>query len=100
LTINYLFFSLQRYGELAGPFLELYHAFWGRYLQERSDPELFWVIQPWFAWRALVLASPQWYPTLHEQVRRKLLTFARRILVTEHFAWQAINCYLEAGLGD
>jgi hypothetical protein len=94
LTINYLFFSLQRYDELAGPFAELYHTFWESYLRARSDPELGRVIQPWFAWRALVLASPQWYPTLPVEARRRLLTFAHRILDEEHFQWQEINRYL------
>lgn len=94
LTINYLFFSLQRYDELAGPFAELYRAFWECYLNGRSDPELPEVIQPWFAWRALVLASPQWYPTLKVEARRRLLTFAQRMLDEEHFQWQEINRYL------
>ncbi|RIK34066.1 MAG: aminoglycoside phosphotransferase [Chloroflexi bacterium] len=94
LAINYLFFSLQRYDELAGPFAELYNAFWERYLSGRTDPELPGVIQPWFAWRALVLASPQWYPTLRVGARHKLLTFAQRVLDEEEFQWHAINQYL------
>ncbi len=94
LTINYLFFSLQRYGELAGPFADLYTAFWQQYLAQHSDPELLSVIQPWFAWRTLVLASPQWYPKLEMAVRRKLFNFARHILSEERFEWQQINTYL------
>jgi len=94
LAINYLFFSLQRYGELAGPFLELYTIFWEQYLAQHSDSELLSVIQPWFAWRILVLASPQWYPNLELGVRRKLFNFARRILREERFEWQQINTYL------
>lgn len=95
MTINYLFFSLQRYGTLAGPFEELYVTFWNRYLEGTHDSEVFNVIQPWFAWRALVLASPQWYPTIHPDVRRKLLTFARQVMVQPRFEWRAINRYLE-----
>jgi hypothetical protein len=94
LAINYLFFSLQRYGEMAGPFVDLYIAFWEHYLARRRDPELLSVIQPWFAWRILVLASPQWYPKLETAARRKLFNFARRIVAEERFEWQRINRYL------
>ncbi len=96
LTINYLFFALQRYGVLAGPFAELYTTFWSRYLEHIEDEDLVHVIQPWFAWRALVLASPQWYPSLADDVRRKLFTFAKEVLATERLDWQHINEYLEA----
>lgn len=96
LAINYLFFSLQRAGELAGPFAQLYTAFWERYLSQQPDDELLRVIQPWLAWRMLVLASPQWYPTLDNAARRKLLTFARQVLDEEHFEWRQINHYLQA----
>lgn len=95
LAINYLFFSLQRYGALEGPFAELYGAFWEQYLALVDDPELTAVIQPWFAWRTLVLASPQWYPTLGDPARRKLFNFAHRLLQEERFEWQEINRYLE-----
>ncbi len=92
--INYLFFSLQAFGELTGPFEQLYRIFWETYLTHSDDPELLRVIQPWFAWRTLVLASPQWYPTQSDDVRSKLLTFARRVMQVETFDWQRINDYL------
>lgn len=94
MSINYLFFSLQRSGRLA-PFTALYHTFWQTYLEQRPDPALCAVIQPWFAWRALVLASPQWYPSLTDDVRRQLLTFAEQVLATDYFDWPNINSYLE-----
>lgn len=95
LTINYLFFSLQRSGGLNAPFADLYRRFWETYLAQRPDDGLGDVIQPWFAWRALVLASPIWYPDIDESVRRTMLAFARRVLSTDHFDWRAINAYLE-----
>ena len=95
LTINYLFFSLQRSGCLEGPLRELHDLFWEHYLDVRPDDELAAVIQPWFAWRALVLASPVWYPTIVEGVRRKLLTFARHVLSTERYDYGRVNQYLE-----
>jgi hypothetical protein len=95
ITINYLFFSLQRSGLLAEPFAELHHRFWEQYLRLQPDEELLHVIQPWFAWRALVLASPIWYPTISEDSRCKLLTFARRVMATDRYDYQHVNQYLE-----
>lgn len=93
LSINYLFFSLQAFTAFQEPFVTLYRAFWQRYLAGRPDPEIFSVIQPWYAWRALVLASPQWYPHLSDPVRAMLLTFARRVLKTERFDWEEVGQY-------
>ena len=91
LSINYLFFSLQKSGRLAPPFLQLYRQFWESYFAERSDEELLKTIAPWFAWRALVVASPIWYPNIDEGVRRKLLAFARQVMLAERFEWQRIE---------
>jgi aminoglycoside phosphotransferase (APT) family kinase protein len=95
LTINYLFFSLQRSGCLEGSFRALHDLFWEHYLDLRPDEELAAVIQPWFAWRALVLASPVWYPTIAEDVRRKLLAFARRVLSENRYDYRRVNEYLK-----
>jgi hypothetical protein len=94
MTVNYLFFSLQRAGRLDGPFRELHDRFWEHYLDARSDDELAFVIQPWLAWRILVLASPVWYPTISEEVRCKLLLFGRRVLATEQYDYRQVNRYL------
>jgi len=80
MTINYLFYSLQRSGDLRSPFRELWEAFYRLYLDETGDEELLEVIQPFYCWRALVIASPVWYPTLSLRVRRGLLNFARNVL--------------------
>jgi hypothetical protein len=96
LAINYLFFSLQRAGRLEGPFRTLHDLFWERYLDLRPDDELVAAVQPWFAWRALVVASPVWYPTIAEDVRRKLLTFAHRVLSAARYDYRRVNEYLEA----
>ena len=95
MTINYLFFSLQRFGWLDEPFVKLYTTFWETYLELSPDDELLTVIQPWFAWRSLVLASPQWYPGLEPSVRRRLLHFAQNVLAVDRFEWTDINRYLE-----
>lgn len=94
MSINYIFFSLQRSGCLEGGFSELHERFWEEYLRLRHDEELVEVIQPWFAWRALVLASPLWYPTISEEVRRKILAFARRVLDLEVYDYHKVNDYI------
>jgi len=94
MTINYLFFSLQRSGRLEGPFRELHDRFWESYLALQTDEELASAIQPWLAWRALVLASPIWYPTISEGVRRKLLAFARRVMSTDRYDYRQVNRYM------
>jgi len=72
ITINYLFYSLQAYGEIKGPFKKLFETFWENYLNKTGDEEILTVIQPYYAWRGLVIASPIWYPNLTVDVRRKI----------------------------
>ncbi len=80
LTGNYLFSSLQRFGRLAGAFETLFRRFWDRYLHATGDAELLEVAAPFFAFRGLVMASPVWYPTLDEKVRRALFDFILAVL--------------------
>ena len=48
-------------------------------------------VAPFFAWRALVLASPIWYPHITPADRERILAFAERALAAERFdpAWGA-----------
>ncbi|MCB0062451.1 MAG: phosphotransferase, partial [Caldilineaceae bacterium] len=93
MAINYLFFSLQRSGTLASPFEQLWNIFWNTYIGSRNDPELLVIIGPFFAWRALVLASPIWY-NVADEVRTTLLNFARYTLQAELFDPAAVKDYL------
>ncbi len=97
MSINYLFFSLQRADDLCEPFSGLHAAFWESYLTAHPDDELLHVIQPWLAWRALVLASPLWYPHLRDETRRRLLALARNVLHVEQYDWRNVNALLEGG---
>ncbi|MDJ0755589.1 MAG: hypothetical protein QNJ45_18835 [Ardenticatenaceae bacterium] len=94
LSINYLFFALQMDKELHGPFQELYEIFWTTYLHQTDDMEILQEIAPWIAWRALVLASPEWYPKMSHQARQRLINFACNVLADGRFDWQGINHYL------
>jgi Ser/Thr protein kinase RdoA (MazF antagonist) len=78
LAINYLFFGLRRGGaRVAPPFGELFGAFLDAYLQASGDHGLLAVLPPFFAFRALVIAHPRWYPALAPETRGALLSFAR-----------------------
>ena len=94
MSINFVFFSLRRHGTLSGPFLRLHSHFWERYLDHTEDDELPTVIQPFYAWRALVLASPVWYPHLRRPVRETLFRLTENILDVKRFDPEDINRYL------
>jgi phosphotransferase family enzyme len=96
LSLNYLFFSLQRAGRLEGDFEALWLRFWRRYLEGSGDPGLLEAAAPFIAWRALVMASPVWYPALEERLRQKLFDFILNVLSAERFDPERANHYLGA----
>jgi hypothetical protein len=95
LTINYLFFSLQRSGRLEGNFEVLFKRFWSRYLEHTGDREMLSVVAPFFAFRGLVIASPVWYPNLSEKLRRRIFAFIRNVLDDDAFDPDKVNDYCE-----
>jgi aminoglycoside phosphotransferase family enzyme len=96
LTGNYLFASLQATGRLEGPFETLFRRFWDRYIERTGDAEILETAAPFFAFRCLVMASPVWYPSLDESVRRKLFSFVLSILDAPRFAPDRVNDWLDA----
>jgi aminoglycoside phosphotransferase (APT) family kinase protein len=94
MAINYLFFSLQRSGTLAPPFSELWDSFWGAYLAHSGDEGVLHVVQPFFAWRALVVASPVWY-NVADGVRQALFNFIENILREGAFDPWLATAYLK-----
>jgi hypothetical protein len=96
MAINYLFYALQGRGALEGPFRTLWESFIDTYLEATHDAELPCVVQPFLCWRALVLASPLWYPNLTLDVRTKLLNFARNVLERDRLDPASVNGLLEA----
>jgi hypothetical protein len=93
LSLNYVFFSLERTGRLEGAFETLFRRFWERYLKESSDREILDVVAPFFVFRALVMANPVWYPNLSENVRRQLFTFSLALLKQSRFDPSEVNHY-------
>ena len=97
MAINYLFFGLLKTGGtvLDKDFKELFDLFFDTYLKKTGDYELLRVIQPFFAFRGLVIASPVWYPNISLETRRKLFNFIRNVLDAEEFTYQDVEMYLE-----
>jgi Ser/Thr protein kinase RdoA (MazF antagonist) len=83
LAINYLFYGLRASG--AEPFRYLFCAFLETYLRESHDGEIFEVLPPFLAFRALVIAHPLWYPELSDRLRRALIHFGRRMMTAARF---------------
>ena len=95
LTINYLFFSLMNYQEFRKPFETLWNVFIETYLDDTGDEEIFKVIQPFYAWRGLVVANPIWYPNLEYNVRRRIFNFINNVLDTDYFEYKKVREYLK-----
>ena len=97
ITINYLFFGLLKTNgkELDKDFKLLYETFFDVYLDKSGDYELLEVIQPFYAFRGLVVASPVWYPNISMDTRRKLFNFIRNVLDEERFDYKGVNRYFE-----
>lgn len=93
MTINYLFASLRRWGDLRGPFEVLFRDFWDRYVADTNDDAILEVAAPFFAFRGLVIASPVWYPDLPISVRRSIFNFVEQVLATERFDPTEVNRY-------
>jgi len=93
MALNYFFFSLQRSGRLEGPLETLFLRFWDRYLEKSGDREILRIVAPFFAFRGLVIASPLWYPTLSDAVRKAIFSFILAVLDTESFDPTQVNAY-------
>jgi hypothetical protein len=97
MTINYLFFGLLKTKgeEIDTDFKQLYDLFFDVYLEKTGDYELLEVIQPFYAFRGLVVASPVWYPHISVDTRRKLFNFIKNVLEEEEFDYKNAEGYLE-----
>ncbi len=93
LTLNYLFFSLQRSGRLEGAFEALFRRFWDRYLETSADAEILEVVAPYYAFRALVVANPLWYPNLPGPLRARIFDFLLAVLAEDRFDPALVNRY-------
>jgi len=93
MTVNYLFFSLCRWGTLQGPLEVLFRLFWETYMEASQDQAVTESAAPFFAFRGLVLASPVWYPKLPVEVRRTIFRFIEHVLDAPQFDPSRVNEY-------
>ena len=84
LVINYVFGAALFPASWKRGLRPLWDAFWEQYLRG-AGAEVLEVIAPFFAWRALVVASPVWYPDLTSETRSALLSFAEDALESPPF---------------
>jgi hypothetical protein len=94
MSMNYIFYSVQKSLRLTGDLKDLFELFFENYLDKSGDEGLLEVIAPFFAFRALVVASPTWYPLCSDDVRRTLFNFLENMLGSKGFNYRDVNSYL------
>jgi len=97
LTINYVFFSINHFGKLCGPYLEAFNLFYDQYINETGDTELFEVVAPFYAFRGAVVANPVFYPEVTPENRRRIFNFVHGVLDDESFKIEKVNEYIKNG---
>ena len=89
MAVNFVFFALDHAGAWQGGLAALWRHFWHVYLAESGDEALLEVAAPFFAWRALVVASPAFYPDFPSASRGRLFDLVEQALDARRFdpAW-------------
>jgi hypothetical protein len=64
-------------------------------LEKTSDFEIKNIIAPFYAFRAIVIANPNFYPILTQSQRRMLIKFALNSVATDEFNFEKIDEYLK-----
>ena len=95
LTINYIFFSVKKYEDISGPYLEGLNLFFEEYIKLTGDRQLLEVVAPFFAFRGVVVANPVFYPELTSKQRGLLFSFVRNVLDADRFELQRVHDYLK-----
>ena len=80
LSVNYVFFAAEHRRAWAAALRGLWRRFWETYLSATGDGEALETAPPFLAWRALVVASPRFYPGLGAPARDLLLSLAEAAL--------------------
>ncbi len=88
--MNYIHYSIRKYGKLDGEFMELTKIFMDEYLRHTNDYEIFEVMSVFFAFRSVVVANPLFYKD-SDEVKIKLLKFGRNVLNYDKFEIEKVN---------
>lgn len=91
MAINYPFFALDQPGAWAQGLRPLWYRFWRAYLDARPDADLLSAAPPFFAWRALVVCNPRFYPRLSEGARDRMLGLAASVLESPALELDAVE---------
>ncbi|MEC4676100.1 MAG: phosphotransferase [Nitrospirota bacterium] len=94
LAINYIFFSVKKFGDVRGAYLEGLNLFFEEYKKTSGDTEITEVVAPFFAFRAAVVANPVFYPDLSAEAREKIFRFTNSILSVDNFEVRRVNEYI------
>ncbi len=95
LTVNYIFFSINHFGKLHGPYLEALKLFYDDYIKKTGDAEVLEVAAPFYAFRGAVVANPVFYPDVTKENRRKILNFVHGVLDDTSFRVDKVNEYIK-----
>ena len=85
LAINYIFFSIKKHNDIAGPYLEGLKLFFDEYVRLSGDYEIYEVLAPFFAFRGAVVANPVFYPEVTAKQRNIIFRFVHSVLDSEKF---------------
>lgn len=85
MSINYLFFAARAGQGSDSALASLFNRFFETYLEISNDREVLETMAPYFVWRALVVASPVWYPRLAPDVREQLFAVMERVMTRPNF---------------
>ena len=80
MAVNFVLFAIDEPAAWQHGLGVLWHRWWQRYFAVREDRALLDVAPPFFAWRALVVANPRFYPQLSARGRDRILGFAEDLL--------------------
>ncbi len=95
LTTNYVFYSLRSHGTVTGPYLEALQLFFDDYVTLSGDRELYEVLAPFYAFRGAVVANPVFYPDVTPEVRNKIFSFVRNVMLSDNFEVGRVNEYIK-----
>jgi hypothetical protein len=96
ITINYLFFSIQYFNEIKGPYLEGFKLFFEKYINLTEDNELLEVCGLFFAFRGVVVANPIFYPMVTPDQRKLIFNFINNVLDADRLDINKITEYIMA----
>ena len=97
LTINYIFFSINKFGSVTGSYLEAFNLFYETYINKTDDRELLEVVAPFYAFRGAVVANPVFYPDVTPENRQKIFAFVNNVLDDTSFKTDRVNEYISRG---